>query len=322
MRKDFCLCFNDAYVPYASVTIQSIVQHMGKNDDVHIHVISDWLSDDNMRFLSSLANVTYYLNSSLESEHEYLKNSIWGIYAWYRILLPSLLNQNIHRILYLDCDIIVNDGLDELFSIDISKVAIAACIDVQSYGEGVFRRLGYEQQYRYICSGVLLMNLDKWRTDHISEKILKFVKNNPNKIEFPDQDAINYICKDDKMILSPSYGVLVPFFREDEFIKEHINEMVDMIERPSIVHYAGYQPWIYCKNKSLHSYLWWNTYKSLHSFPQVKIDYYKSILRYMVRYLLSKLRLINKENKYHINQYYNHPRVTRKAVMQRINRLK
>ena len=94
-----------------------------------------------------------------------------------------------------------------------------------------------------------------------------------------------------------------------------------MVDNPKIIHYAGYAPWIFCKNKSLHSKLWWDTYRSLKAFPQVKVDYVKSIVKYFGRYILSELHLIGKNNKYHINQYYNHPKVTIKSIKKRINGL-
>lgn len=46
MRKDFALCLNDAYVPYACVVIKSIVEHIKQDDDVHIHLLSDYISDE------------------------------------------------------------------------------------------------------------------------------------------------------------------------------------------------------------------------------------------------------------------------------------
>ena len=54
----------------------------------------------------------------------------------------------------------------------------------------------------------------------------------------------------------------------------------------------------------------------------VKVDYVKSIVKYFGRYVLSKLHLVGKESKYHINQYYNHPRVTRESVNKLIQELK
>ena len=116
MRKDFCLCFNDGYTPYASVTIKSILDNTRVYDDVYIHIISDYISPDNESYLRSLGEgICIYIYGGDSPLLKDVKTSIWSIYTWYRILCPQMLDEDIHRVLYLDCDIVVNSHLDELF---------------------------------------------------------------------------------------------------------------------------------------------------------------------------------------------------------------
>lgn len=161
MRKDFCLCFNNGYVPYASVTIKSIMDHARKDDEIVIHVFSDFLSESNRDFLSRY-NVEFHIIEN-DQIFEGIDVSVWSVYTLYRLFLPNYLEKNIHKILYLDCDVIVNDNLDELFEIDMQGKAVAGSIDPQTYSKDVFQRLDYDYSYKYICAGVLLMNLDYWR---------------------------------------------------------------------------------------------------------------------------------------------------------------
>lgn len=323
MRKDFALCFNDGYVPYASVTIKSIVNSMDKSDDGHIHIISDFLSDKHKAFIKNIASdadVRFYIINADNEIFRDLPVMTWSIYTWYRILLPDLLSDNIHRILYLDCDVVVNDNLDDLFIMDMGSKSIAACLDIQAYNQDHYRRLNYDSNLRYICAGVLLMNLDEWRKKNLSVAIVEFSKTNKDIIMYPDQDSINYVCRYDKIILQPKYGVLVPFFREKDFIKEHLSEMREMIEKPAIVHYAGYQPWIYMKNKSLHSKLWWRTYSSLYAFPLIRYDYILYFIKWWTKVLMIYMKLIRPgDDKYVLSMYYNHPRVKAEDVYKLMN---
>ena len=289
-------------------------------DDVVIHIVSDYLSNDSVDFLKQWNVIFHIIND--DSIFEGVDLSVWGIYALYRFFLPKYLGSDVHKVLYLDCDVIVNSNLDELFEMDMHDKAIAGCIDPQTYSKEVFTRLDYDFEKKYICSGVLIMNLDYWREFGVSDKIINFMKKKRDTLRFPDQDAINCLCCDNKIILPSEYGVQCSFFRERRFLIEHIDNIDSIVDNPQIVHYAGYAPWVYCKNKSLHSYMWWNTYRSLKAFPMVKVDYVKSIVKYFGRYVLSKLHLVGKESKYHINQYYNHPRVTRESVNKLIQELK
>lgn len=320
MRKDFCLCFNEGYVPYACVTIKSIMDNANPEDDVVIHIVSDYLSNDSVDFLKQWNVIFHIIND--DSIFEGVDLSVWGIYALYRFFLPKYLGSDVHKVLYLDCDVIVNSNLDELFEMDMHDKAIAGCIDPQTYSKEVFTRLEYDFEKKYICSGVLMMNLDYWRELGLSDRIIYFMKTNRDKLYFPDQDALNYLCYDNKIIIPAEYGVQVSFLRDSRFLIEHIDYLDKIIDNPKIIHYAGYAPWVYCKNKSLHSYMWWKTYRSLKAFPMVKVNYVKSIIKYFGRYALSKLRIVGNDSKFHINQYYNHPRVTRKSVNKLIQELK
>lgn len=325
MRKDFALCFNDGYVPYACVTIKSIVEHMNVDDDVHIHIVSDYISDAHRAFIEKTAihaNVRFYIIEDNDLFTD-LPTLTWSIYTWYRLLLPKFLDIDVCKVLYLDCDVIVNDSLDGLFSTDLETKSIAACIDIQAYNPYHYKRLKYDSHLKYICAGVLLINIDKWRKDNISTKIVEFAKSNSDILEWPDQDAINYVCREDKIILPARYGVLVPFFRSKDFVREHFSEMEGLIDHPAIVHYAGYQPWIYQKNKSMHSSLWWRTYWSLHAFPKVWCMDILYAIKYLVKVVFIHLKVIRKGSEcYVFDLYYHHPRVKSRDVVKLMESLK
>lgn len=220
MRKDFALCFNDNYVPYACVTIKSIIDHMKKDDDINIHVLSDYLSLGSRNTLdklckSSNCSINVYI---VEDTTMFAGLDMsWSIYTWFRLLLPDYLDESVKKVLYIDCDIIVNDTLDELFEMDMKSYAIAGCLDIESYNPRTFSRLQYESKLGYICAGCLLMNLDVWRKELLASEMIKFASEHPERIAFPDQCAINYICRDKKYILPPPIRRSSTFFHPERF---------------------------------------------------------------------------------------------------------
>ena len=239
-------CVNDGYVPYVAITIKSIAENH-KNLYVSIYILSDYISKKNRNLLDTIinpyGNISLFVHIVDDSALRGLKDT-WTIYTWYRVLLPRYLPKSVHRVLYLDADTIVAGNIEELFSLDMSNKAVAGTIDPESFKSETFQRCMYDASKKYICAGVLLMNLDYWREHNLSKTIVKWGHEHNDIIRFPDQDTINVLCQDSKIVLSLKYGIMDYFFKTDLFYKEiYAEELRDCIEHPAIIHYAGMNPW-------------------------------------------------------------------------------
>lgn len=239
---------SNSYTPYIAVTIKSVIEN-NRNNELYFHVLTDYISNSNRERLYREVerNRNVHINIHLVEDGflQDLKTGVWKIHAWYRILLPAILPASVDKVLYLDADTLVVADLSQLFTIDMTNRSVAAAIDVQSLDYYPFDRCGYERKKKYICSGVLFMNLDYWRSHNLTGKLVDWAKRNRNSIQFPDQDAINYVCQDSKIVLPLRYGILNTFFNNKIFYTEqYINQLRDCIENPVIIHYAGCYPWI------------------------------------------------------------------------------
>lgn len=240
------LCVNDGYIPYACVTIKSIIENH-KNDDINIHLLSDFISD-NMRYrlaetVNGFQSTRLHIHIVNDESLRGLKDT-WSIYTWYRVLLPQVLSNDTHRVLYLDADTIVAGNIKELFAIDMNDKAIAGCIDPESFNSETFERCCYDPSKKYICAGVMLMNLDYWREHNLTDEIISYGHKNNDRIKFPDQDTINYLCRDHKIILPLQYGIIDVFFQKPQYYrKPFVDELITAINSPRIIHYAGQAPW-------------------------------------------------------------------------------
>ena len=268
-------CVNDNYVSYISVTIKSIVEN-NQQHDIYIHVLIDKISvTDRVRLTKTIHgynNVKLNIHLVDDKAIKGLKTGVWTIYTWYRVLLPAILPERVKRVLYLDADTLVVTDLQELFSLDMVDKSIAASIDVQSLDNRAFDRCGYEPDKQYVCAGVLLMNLDYWRKNDLSNKLIDWAIHNHECIMFPDQDAINYICQDSKIVLPLRYGILNVFFLNDVFYQgAYAAQLRDCIDHPAIIHYAGCYPWIKVFSMHLMNAEWMKYNKML---PQrIRIEY-------------------------------------------------
>ena len=245
--RNIAFCVNDVYVPYITVTIKSIAEN-NRYGKVSIHILTDSMTSKNRERLKE--TVEGYDNMLLhvyEVDDTLLRDLYAGnftIYTWYRILIPMVLPTTIDRVLYLDADTLVTADLGELFMIDMNGKAIAASIDIQSWFGNPFLRCGYDSSKHYVCAGVLMMNIDYWRKYNLADKMIEWARQQQNYIKNPDQDTINYICQDVKIVLPLRYGFMHCFCEYDMFYKSPLREQLEQcIDNPVIIHYCGCVPW-------------------------------------------------------------------------------
>ena len=129
-----------------------------------------------------------------------------------------------HRLLWLDCDTIVDDDITDLFDMDMNGYMYA----------GVIEPNNCKNVFRYINCGVLLMNLDMIRQFNRENEMVMFL--NTYKFNFPDQDVINMLCQGWIRIIGSEYNAT-------HFTMQCI--------RPKIYHFAAvnnyYDDWVYQK---------------------------------------------------------------------------
>ena len=244
-------CLDNNLVKQAQILINSI---LATNADTQIYFYALLLNVEKENIAELEGNVkknhaqlTVYEIDPSKSFPNILKGSVTtGTYL--RLLIEEILPNDIQKVLYLDCDIIVVGNLCELYNTDISDYSIAAAYDVECDDILRYNRMDYPLEEGYFNAGVLLINLDYWRKNKIGKKALDFVFNNVELCEFHDQDALNHILHGSVKFISSKYNAIYDFFRVDseklriETIK--YKAIMKDLESPVIIHYAGvFKPW-------------------------------------------------------------------------------
>ena len=174
---------------------------------------------------------------------------------YYRLLIPKLISED--KILYLDADIVVKGSIDSLYESDIKDYYIGA---IENPGFTRHNELKMDIRSKYFNSGVMLMNLKKWRSSELANKVIEFVENNPKKIEFVDQCGLNSIINGAWMEFSPKYNQQSVIFEENFVAKYNCfnsDELDEALKAPVIIHYTGSsKPW-HLRNKHPYKYLYW-----------------------------------------------------------------
>lgn len=106
----------------------------------------------------------------------------WTYMSLMRCALTKILPRN-KKVLWLDCDTIVNGDISELFETDLTGMYYAGVREPEKCNNG----------RTYINAGVLLINLEQIRKDRFEDVLIKTL--NTERLPLPDQDAINNLAQ-------------------------------------------------------------------------------------------------------------------------------
>lgn len=166
-----------------------------------------------------------------------------------RLVLPELLPSEVHKVLYLDCDVVVNEDLGELWDMDIGEKSLFAARDtIGSVGNpdgglSNYRELGIPGDAKYFNAGVLLLNLKKWRERGTSEQLLRYMRDHQAILRYEDQEVLNAVLFDDWGELEFRWNWQIVW--RGVRIGTHKMAWAPERGRKSIIHFiTGEKPWL------------------------------------------------------------------------------
>ncbi|WP_241807328.1 glycosyltransferase family 8 protein [Latilactobacillus sakei] len=239
---------NSNFVEPLAILYASILNNNDDNRHYAFYVLSDQLT---ARDQATLRQITARFNAELtfiEVDETPLTTVIQNQQilktAYYRLLIPNLLPE-IERVLYLDCDTLCLANLARLWDIELGNTPLAAVEDASFQNRLAQMSISYKS-IRYFNAGVLLMNLAVWRQQKLTEQILAFIKEHPQKLKFHAQDALNAILHDRWIHLHPKWNVQSNILMD--FIiapTERINRQFMSAQKdPGLIHFCGSEkPW-------------------------------------------------------------------------------
>ncbi|MED4876175.1 MULTISPECIES: glycosyltransferase family 8 protein [Geobacillus] len=196
---------NDHYAQHLAVMLTSLLKNQKMNRPIHIYILYSDLSTISMAKLQRVVGQFHtpitFLRVDVQLFADFASGSGGQKYiskeAYYRMIIPDVLGEEISKALYLDCDIIVRTDLTELWETNIEEYDLAAVDEsrvlTKSDRDIRMNRLSLPPDSYYFNSGVLLMNLKRWREKNISAELMEFVKSHGDKLALMDQDALNAV---------------------------------------------------------------------------------------------------------------------------------
>lgn len=165
---------------------------------------------------------------------------------YFRLLCGEYLPKTLHRVIYLDPDILVINPIRPLANIPLKGQMLAASSHMGLTGISQtinHLRLGTRQVY--FNSGVMLMDLDMMRQRVDMKAILSVIQQYGKELILPDQDILNYLYGDE--ILNLPEEIWNYDTRDNIMHYAKSFGSVDMrwvMENTVILHYCGRpKPW-------------------------------------------------------------------------------
>jgi len=241
------LCCNPAYCQHLAVTLVSMLENNPANDfDIHLVLSARSVAQEARLWwsLGACRNFTLAVHDfAVPDRAEFFVDNHVTVDTYLRIFAADVLPERIDRILYLDCDLVVLGDLRDLWSTDIGGHALAAV--PEPYGAGGRDFLGIPPGRPYVNAGVMLLDLDRWREERLSEKLVQFIERHGNRLWYWDQDAINAVLHSDILPLDYRWNVQAQMFKLDaRKYPEVAGAIRQACRRPAIIHYStAEKPW-------------------------------------------------------------------------------
>lgn len=264
---------DDHYAQHLGAAMQSLLENNQDFTVIRIYVIDSEISDLSKeklcRIASKFSNVSLFWIPFEKWKSQLHLNMTWSISisAYARLFVSDMIQDNIDRVLYLDCDMVVCDSLKSLWNTDLQDCVLGAVQD--SIGDRTKNAVGLLPEEQYFNSGMLLIDLAKWRELDIGKKCFHFIAEKNGSVVHHDQGVLNGVLRNQWFRLPLCNNLMTIHFifnrrRIIDYFGEHAdfyseNEIVNAKEHPLIMHYTPSftsRPW--CKDcKHPRKMLYW-----------------------------------------------------------------
>lgn len=254
---------SDQYSELTATSIASLLENNKNIDMIKIFIIDIEISnkhkEDLINLVSSYGQSIEFLEDlNVEKiTHTKIKVGRWHISTFSRLFLLQVLPQDLNKIIYIDCDMIVRRSLKELWEMDMEGTWCMSADDCR--GKMYRKDIGISENSIYTNDGLMVIDLNAWRKNDVESKFIEFINKYHGDITYMDQGVLNGVLQPiNKVKLLPiSYNAQTACYDLGyeglqscrspvwAYTKEEFNKG---IKDPYIVHFttcfmSGTRPW-------------------------------------------------------------------------------
>ena len=254
---NICYASNNNFVKYLATSMLSMLDTLEQNIFINFYIINDGISQNNLDKLHKLTKqyenscklVDFKVNSdNYLTKYYNVKDFHHSIYL--RLEIFNFL-AHLDKVLYLDCDTIILNNIEELYNENIDGYiagVVPEHLRIKAHLPAILnldRKLNKnEYKWKYFNSGVLLINLKKINVEELKVEIKKINEKYGKNFEFPDQDLLNILWLNKVKYLPLKYNIVSCMYVENNFLYKTEDKKIiyEAINSPFIYHFTGPKP--------------------------------------------------------------------------------
>lgn len=235
---NLCFVINKNYIGQFKVTFNSIYLN-NKNLEFNVNIIS---SDLDLSAKTEIINFVDKKNSkvnffdvdnSLFVNSAHMENDS-SYTTYYKLFIFEFL-KDLDKVLYLDCDMVINGDIRPLYNIKTDKLlTVVKDYEVMNSDKKYIYSL-IEPRTKYFNAGMMLFNL-KNKVVNL-EEIKDFVLNHSSNLHMHDQDIFNHFFNKEALYVDSKYNYFTIYRSLFQYI------LPIHFKKGIIVHYVGKKPW-------------------------------------------------------------------------------
>lgn len=191
-----------------------------------------------------LIECDYQMESRLKAKDDHLSAAIYN-----KLFIYNDLPWDLEKVLFLDADIVLLKDPAAIYDLKLDERMLAAVREpvFEILPESVQKTIRVEVK-NYFNSGVMLVNLPKWKAEQIGERSLEFCIEKWEDTPYHDQDAFNHIINGNWLEISPLWNPRIKNHVEDSTGTKNELSRLEVYRKnlAYLVHYSGpAKPWFY-----------------------------------------------------------------------------
>jgi len=264
---------DERYAMPLAVTMYSAGESLGSGQQIEWYILDGGISESSwMALRETLAGLPIDVQrvrpDASRVDHLTTSHHITPT-AYFRLMTADLLPARLDRALYLDADLVVREDLGNLWREPLGSAYCLAAVDIACpYVDARFGRnyrracpymaslmpirnyaqLGLNANDEYFNSGVMVLNLARWRRESIGSRLIDCLATNQPFVWCWDQYALN-------VTFAGQWGRLAPRWNQGAHAFEYptvdhspidVAEFDQMRREPAIIHFTTeFKPWRY-----------------------------------------------------------------------------